>query len=72
VSADVARGLQLIQREGARPRRRTLVQAKPVEVDRSAADFGRRLALWLADVAVEAGRTPAVETTPQADRTVAL
>jgi hypothetical protein len=61
VNADVPGGFQLIQGEGARSRHRTLAQSRSVAVDRSAADFRRRLALWLADVAAEAGRAASIE-----------
>lgn len=68
MSGRSARDLRLIEGDGTRSSLGTQVRAKPVEVDRAAADLGRRLALWLADVAAEADRTPAVEATESADR----
>ena len=51
-----------------RARRAIQREPMPVVVDRRV-DIARRLALWLADVAAEAGRTDAVDTTPPADPT---
>jgi hypothetical protein len=73
VNADLRPDLQLVRRDGPTSARQAIPrEPMPDVVERSAADVARRLAMWLADVAAEAGRPPAVKAAEPADRTVAL
>jgi hypothetical protein len=60
VTADVRVDLRLIRGDPSLDARPAIPsEPRHLSTDRAAADFGRRLALWLADVVAEAGRTPA-------------
>ncbi|MFI5040451.1 MAG: hypothetical protein ACHQNA_01160 [Acidimicrobiales bacterium] len=68
MSGEARRELQSIEGTGPRPDASTSVRAVLGSPGQAAADLGRRLALWLADVAVEAGRTATLERAEPTDR----